>query len=250
MDSSYFRSLPGEVQHMVHEIESAIRQEIVVRKPADTDPDFVQSSELAYCQCAITPEGLIAEIIFPLDETPLHQIAHEVMHIHRSFVQQVDRLSAKIQDGSIQDQVATGIDNDLEHIAFVPAEIQFYPESLAFWERDFDNLLEFLKKKPHINTMHVHSAALTRLDMIRSFATVSLIHPQWQGLPEYADLLQHQGLSNDADNLVAKLRQHQGGKLDSIATMLRFAKFDRSVFEIARFDTPSRCEIKTPVPLR
>lgn len=248
MDESYLAKLPSEVQSMVAEVESAINQEIVVRKPSGADPDFVQSSELAYCQCSITPDGLIAEIVFPLDDTPTHQIAHEVTHIHRSFIQQVDRLSAKVQNGGIQEQIAMGIENDLEHILMVPAEIQCFPESLAFWERDFEQQLEFVRKMPHIGTLPFQNAVLSRLDMIRSFATASLILPLWRGLTEYAELLQRQGVINDACKLADKLRKHQDRKLESIATMLRFAKIERSGFEVARFDTVARTEKKTPVP--
>jgi hypothetical protein len=247
MDASYLKLLPSELQRMVEEVESAIGNEIVVRSPTDSDPDFVKADSLPYCQSALTATGFLGEIVFSSATPPVHHLAHEVMHIHRSFVQLSDRLCSKVQDGGMSDQIATGIDNDFEHFRIVPIEMSLFPEAVAYWESHYAMHLVTEQRRPSIGTMNDVNAHLARFDMLRNMVTIQKLIPHWHRLPDYAACLQRQGVLFDAQNLLKKLDQ-QPSKASQSATMLRFAKIDRTAFQIARFSLADREEIFSPIP--
>lgn len=237
MESEYFNVLPERFQQMVVEIESAIGQEIVTRRPKASDPDFMQSDTLAYCHIDLIDGRFIAEIVFPLDETPVRHVAHEVTHIHRSFVQRVDRLCAKVADSDGNAKNAIAIDNDLEHIAFVPEEIAYFPDAAKAWEADFRRQLESHQGAPHLSVLPRDSAMQERLDLLRTFAAASLILPYWPHLREYEQELHRQGILRDGKLLVTKLAAQRSRKADQIATMIRFGKLAPQAFQISRFQS-------------
>ncbi|MFZ3019447.1 MAG: hypothetical protein WA056_13430 [Gallionella sp.] len=249
MKSEYFNVLPERFQQMVVEIESAIGQEIVTRRPEASDPDFMRSDTLAYCHIDLIDGRVITEIVFPLDETPVRHIAHEVTHIHRSFVQQVDLLCAKVADGGGNDMNANAIDNDLEHIAFVPEEIACFPDSAKAWEADFWQQLERHQGAAHLSVLPLDSAMQERLNLLRAFAVASLILPHWPHLRDYEQVLHRQGILRDGKLLVTKLATQRSRKADQIATMIRFAKLAPQAFEISRFESSSVSELRRPIQL-
>lgn len=247
MESEYFNVLPKRFQQMVVEIESTIGQKIVTRRPEASDPVSMRSDTLAYSHIDLIDGQYIAEIVFPLEQTPVRHIAHEVTHIHRSFVQSVDRLCAKVADGNGNDTNANAIDNDLEHIAFVPEEIACFPDAAKAWEADFRRQLEKHQGAPHLSVLPRDSAMQERLDLLRTFAAASLILPHWPHLRDYEQELHRQGILRDGKLLVTKLAAQRNRKADQIATMIRFGKLAHQTFQISRFQSTSLSELRRAI---
>ncbi len=86
---------------------------------------------------------------------PEGAVRHEVLHIHRFYVEGVPKLVLRNQTRDNRDLAEnfTDIDNALEHLVIIPLELQLNPERLEHWDamateicRDLEEIPEDARK--------------------------------------------------------------------------------------------------------
>jgi hypothetical protein len=234
----FLDQLPDKAKLLVAEVESAIAKEIRIRPRTDADLDCVPDPRLAICDCFVFQGGLHVEIALPAQVCPVHTFIHEILHAHRNMVQQVHRL---VGTDARSERFAMRINNDLEHLFVIPAEIELVPEAIAYWYDHYDEQLEAA-----IADLDTHPLA-RRDNLLRHRLVTALTLPDWKGSGALKEALKANGWGRDADNLVRKIQVQLPDKQSAVSTMLRFLGLDRSRYATEQYLVARRDVLRTPI---
>lgn len=152
MHTNYFSRLSAPVQLFVLEVEQASGMPIDVFEESslnDTGP-------LGKGRLEVSIEPYRLRIFAPTNGYfPNGAVRHEVLHIHRFYVEGVPKLVLRNQTRGNRGLAEnfTDIDNALEHLVIIPQELQLHPERREHWEamameicRDLEEIPEHARK--------------------------------------------------------------------------------------------------------
>lgn len=133
MQREYLDRLSGSVQQFVLEVEKYAGVEIQVVR----DPNQDAGGTTGKGKLAIEISAQSVRLFAPTNGYfPDGAVRHEVLHVRRFHVDGVPKLV--LSDNERWDTQLSGallgLDNAIEHIAIVPAELQFHPERRQHWE--------------------------------------------------------------------------------------------------------------------
>lgn len=141
MQAQFLNQLDNDVQVLVRQIEEAIGIDINV--VVDPERAMGEADEPAPLASDVSQHG--ADIFTSaLDYFPDASVFHELQHIRRVLVERTPRLIVceEFEPWSPEFETAIAqLDNNLEHLFIVPAEIDLYPQRRVYWEQRLDALL-------------------------------------------------------------------------------------------------------------
>lgn len=224
--------LPAEVIALWDKIEATCEEPIAVERPAT-------SNTRRHAGSFTSERG--AAIILPTHE-PLCAAAayHELQHIHRFLVEGVPQLVAK-PDAPVARQVATMLDNDVEHSVIIPRQIaaglndpffiqdQFadlwagypWPDNTEGWRRRYANFTGALYAQ-HLSASHRETIA-------RCLAL--------------------EGATREAALYVKRMNAMSGDKPRLLACTIRFVKLRQEDFLLRYVDIRKRRAWVADLPL-
>ncbi|WP_374322618.1 hypothetical protein [Brevundimonas sp.] len=224
--------LPEEVVVMWDMIESICEMTIEVHRPSPSVTPRQAGSETS-------EKG--AAIILPTHE-PLCAAAayHELLHIHRFWIEGVPQLVAKVAAPAMR-QVAPMLDNDVEHSIIIPRQVEAamnepfflqdqiskrwggypWPANTEVWRRRYMNFTGALYA-PHLSAPHQETIA-------RCLAL--------------------EGATREASLFVKRMNDLSSDKPRMLACMIRFVKLRKEDFLLRYIDIRKRSTWVEEVPL-
>ena len=229
--------LPTNVQHLIDEIETAAGTPIIFAPNpypiSQTDPNPMGPA------CAVTHTNAT---IYLRDTENIddHDILHELLHIHRFWVEMVPQV-LPTGDDSDHLKITSSIENAVEHLIIVPKEADYGYEPYSHWNsmvrtnwRSYpwpDMVSSFARRK------NMLLGRLT-LKLVNDEATIELVE----------NCLESEGLKEEADRFNAKIFSLLGNKPRAISCVLRFIKVPMNEVRLVYCDVKNRQQIIKEVP--
>ena len=196
MEGKYFNLLKRDTQELVFEIESTIKKEIQVE---------VKASDRDILACNV--DDGFPKIILPRSAYfPDSSVIHELIHIKRFLVEKVPLLT--VSEDFLNKSLEQGflaIDNDLEHLHVIKAEVVMRPERHEYWVGVFDQSMDRIDQSTLAQSDK--DGALVRLFLLSEIAILN------KNLSDKArDLIQSPAIHNSLDQFLVDIKSHLSSK--------------------------------------
>lgn len=234
MNDEYIRPLPEKIKEMVSDIERLIGSEIQVRSRTDEDLALMSDPTVAQLDCCMKDGVTTATIALPLEHNRSHFIIHEILHAHRKLVGREPYIEATINDNNTM-QIASRIDNDLEHLFVIPTEISYAPEAKEYWHEYYNNNVSKLRHFIKTTTFNGNELLALRDPLLRSWVVTSLVLPEWEGKVDLESLLKTHNWTGDAEAFAKKINLVITNKQRCISAFIRFCRLNPARYGIAQF---------------
>jgi len=246
MDPQFFDLLPQSIQQLVLDIERVIGKPIAVRRRNSAQGISEGFARFVTVRCYLDNGETIVDISYPGETLELHSLIHEILHAWRYIVLGIPFLNAYIDDPYVK-RTADSLENDLEHILVIPAEIEIAPEAETYWERFYcDSLREVelaLAFKRHSNLGITHQQNVLMRMWLATGATPQLgFRTKLQSLLEQTDYLAK------ANSLIADINRVLPNKADMTAVLLSHLNLPTEPYCLEKFDVPGRTISSWAIP--
>jgi hypothetical protein len=133
MQSEYLSRLSEPVQQLVLEVEEGAGVEINVI----LDPKLNEGGTTGQGNLAVIVNAQSIQLFAPTNGYfPDGAVRHEVLHVRRFHVEGVPKLALADSEGWDEGfaNALGDLDNAIEHVVIVPAELRFHPDRRKHWE--------------------------------------------------------------------------------------------------------------------
>ncbi len=148
-------------------------------------------------------------------------VRHEVLHIHRFYVEGVPKLVLRNQARGNRDLAEnfTAIDNALEHLVIIPQELQLHPERREHWEAMATEICHDLEEIPE---------NARKLAVCMNWTFLSHVLPNSPQTSVMRDFALSQGLLISAEEFAARLLAAMDRKEEMLTVLSReFPEIER-----------------------
>jgi hypothetical protein len=184
----------------------------------------------------VSPDGATV-YLHDFDVLDLHGITHELLHIHRYWIEGVPQIQPA-RNVAANLQASTNIENGLEHLVIVPREATYGFDADRYWsdvarhkwaqypwpwiaDRRNDILLERLA-----------------LELVKDLE----VHQMARGH------LRTEGMEEEADRFAQRIRQFLGNKPRAAACVVRFMRIPPGLLHLTHIDVRNRSFRNEPIP--
>lgn len=241
MQREFRQRLPGSVQRLVDELEERADLEIPVC--IDTRPVSPTEPNPERAAAAINHDGATIFIRSDSAFSP-HGILHELLHIHRYWIEEVPQLMPAQGDRDTDDRwrITSQIENALEHVIIVPREAAYGFDPYPYWaETARKNWSSYPWE--HIPDPWARRAAC----IVGSLSVRFLVKdPAVQDLAERC--IAEEGLLHEAQRFHRKIAKVIGSKPRAVSAVLRFLQIPFEEVGLVGFDVRNRKRYLAPLP--
>jgi hypothetical protein len=235
MDHKYFTALPAPIQAMVNEVESLVGSEIAIRQRVPEEDALFPDKSLAYCDCYMLNGVTTVTIIKPVGTMAVHYLIHEILHAHRNIALAVLRLTSASGDNEVANHTACYVDNDIEHLYIIPAEIEYAPEARTYWENHYFQKIQELS----IAVQNPRRSAIDNVNLknslLRHWLVTSCTLSGWPARERLRTFLELTGFASEADILISDFNLQRQDKARFVGVLLRALQIDREQYLLTRF---------------
>jgi hypothetical protein len=180
--------------------------------------------------------------LYDFDSVDQHGITHELLHIHRYWIEGAPQLvPAQGKDTPGNVRACGDVENALEHLIIVPREAGCGFDSSGFWNAVAKKLWERYPW-PDITDLpgRRNNALLGRLGL-------ELVTDK-EVLARAADCLRSEGLSDEAERFATRIDQFLGEKPRAVGCAIRFLKAPKGATRLVFVDVRRRQWHSAPIP--
>jgi len=239
MDRHYKDQLPQQVAVLIDQIEAYARREIQIAvdtrpvSPTDPNPDRLAAE--------VTEQRATIYLRAP-DAFPPHGVLHELLHIHRFWVDGIPQVLPVHDPDGERLQVTGSIENALEHQIIVPREAEYGFEPYSYWN-ETERRLWGQYPWPAITNQWAR-----RKNSLLGWLTVSRLVSDDQVKAQAADCLKKEGLFDEAQRFATRIAGVIESKPRSISATLRFLKIPIQDVRLVRFNVLTEQRDFIPIP--
>jgi hypothetical protein len=231
-------ALPANVLALMDEIEAYAELAINV----DINPKAIPASTIDANPLAPAAEISHDRATIYLREanTDAQGILHELLHIHRFWVERIPQIQPVGQNDN-QWSVTASIENALEHLVIVPREADFGFDPYPYWN-EIERVLWAAYPWPSITLPFAR-----RKHCLLGWLTTELVND-----PEVKELVRagvaREGLFVEAEKFRRRIGALLGNKERTVACAVRFLKIPRDQARLVYFDVRARKRTVEVIP--
>jgi hypothetical protein len=175
MDEKYKSRLPNTLQADVDAIEAKFGKTIGVTVKGQPGSEKFAEWDGEGTAVYLTPAS--ADIVLLTHDVPAHSLAHEVIHVRRKWLEQIPCYGWREGLDQGLANIASKLENDLEHIFIVREEIQLFPEAEMFWRKEYGEPSSKLDGHPFADRTNLLKGYMSATLMLRDDALANLYQP-------------------------------------------------------------------------
>ncbi|GEM_PF-2414530 len=233
--------MPQNVRDLLYEIEDFSRVKVEFR---DTELLKMAAAQYNVNTLRTDVEALYADherayLSLPtLNKLDSNAILHELLHLHRYWVEAIPQLEAKTDLGR-NVEIAAELDNELEHLIIVPKERNYGFDPEPYWSsRSQQYWAEFPWEKL--------SPSIRREFTLKGWLHSPLISSELRN--DIETRLREADLYSEAERFLQRIREFSGSKPRAVSTALRFLKIPHDEAQLVTMDIRNKKRIVSKIP--
>ena len=230
--------LPGNVRSLMDEIEAFAQTEIAVAPNetpiSSTDPNLTAPALAAWHDRATI-------YLRDLEQIDPNGILHELLHLHRFWVEGIPQVMPKSNDDDDQWNVTSFIENSLEHMIIIPKEVEYGYDPYPYWSRTaFENWSRY--PWPGMDNSFAR-----RKNCLMGWLGSALVNDE-SVIQLMRECLETEAILDEAELFKAKINRVINRKPAAISCVFRFLNIPRTEAHLVYLDIRARQRRVAPIP--